>query len=73
MSTGLSSLAKLQELGAAYPFVGMEYVFALALLAFFVLFFFWQIAMEQLHIKKIMGEAKSEEAAPMGAAMAPAE
>ena len=55
MSTGLSSLAKLPELGAAYPFAGMEYVFAIGLLGFFALFFLWQIAMEQRHIKKIIG------------------
>jgi hypothetical protein len=66
MSTGLSSVANLQELGAAYPFAGMEYVFAIGLLAFFALFFLWQTAMEQMHIKKIMGEAKAEAAAPMG-------
>ncbi|KAB2941185.1 MAG: hypothetical protein K8F92_02170 [Hyphomicrobium sp.] len=65
MSTGLSSLAKLPELGAAYPFAGMEYVFAIGLLGFFALFFLWQIAMEQRHIKKIMGETKTEAAAPM--------
>lgn len=72
MSTGLSSLSKLSEVTTLYPFAGMEYVFTLGLLAFFVLFFFWQIGMEHLHIKKIIGMSKSE-SAPSGAAMAPAE
>ncbi len=71
MSTGLSSLAKLPELGAAYPFVGMEVLFALGLLAFFVLFFIKQIAMEYSHHKSIIGEAKGE--APAAGALAPAE
>ncbi len=72
MSTGLSSLSKLPEVSTLYPFAGMEYVFTLGLIVFFVLFFFWQITMEQLHIKKIMGMTKSEPA-PSGAMMAPAE
>ena len=46
-------------------------VFSIGLLAFFILFFVWQIAMEYSHHKEIMGSAKSE--APSGAALAPAE
>jgi hypothetical protein len=56
-----------------YPFAGMEFIYVFILLGFTVLFFFWQIAMEQLHIAKIMGMTKKGEAAPSGAAMSPAE
>lgn len=71
MSTGLSSLAKLPEVTVMYPFAGMEVIFSIGLLAFFVMFFVWQIAMEYSHHKEIMGTTKSE--APTGAALAPAE
>jgi hypothetical protein len=71
MSTGVSSLAKLPEVTVIYPFAGMEVIFSIGLLAFFILFFVWQIAMEYSHHKEIMGSAKSE--APSGAALAPAE
>jgi hypothetical protein len=54
-----------------YPFAGMEVIFSIGLLAFFVMFFVWQIAMEYSHHKEIMGTTKSE--APTGAALAPAE
>jgi hypothetical protein len=59
MTTGLTSLAKLPEIGAAYPFVGMEYLFAAGLLAFFIVFFMKQIAMEATHHESIIGESKS--------------
>jgi hypothetical protein len=72
MSTGLSSLSKLPELTTLYPFAGAEYVYTLILLGFIVLFFMWQTTMEQLHIRKIMGEVKTE-AAPSPAALSPAE
>jgi hypothetical protein len=72
MSTGLSSLSKLSELSTLYPFAGAEFLYTLILLGFVVLFFMWQTTMEQLHIRKIMGEAKSE-SAPSGAAFSPAE
>lgn len=65
MSTGLTSLAKLPELTVAYPFAGMEVVFSIGLLAFFILFFVWQAAMEFSHQKEIIGESKSE--VPLGA------
>jgi hypothetical protein len=71
MSTGLSSLAKLPEITVAYPFAGMEVIFSIGLLAFFVMFFVWQIAMEYSHHKEIIGSTKAE--APSGAAFAPAE
>jgi hypothetical protein len=72
MSTGLSSLAKLPELTTLYPFAGAEYVYTLILLGVIVMFFMWQTTMEQLHIRKIMGEVKKE-AAPSPAALSPAE
>jgi hypothetical protein len=49
MSTGLTSVAKLSEIGAAYPFHGLEVLFALVILAFFVVFMIWQFAMEAKH------------------------
>ncbi len=71
MQTGLTSLAKLPEITVAYPFAGMEVVFSIGLLAFFVLFFVGQIAMEYSHHKEIIGTTKAE--APSGAGLAPAE
>ena len=58
MSTGLSSLAKLPEITVAYPFAGMEVIFSIGMLAFFVLFFVWQIAMEYSHHKEIIGSSQ---------------
>ncbi len=72
MSTGLSSLSKVPELTTLYPFAGAEYVYTLILLGFIVVFFMWQTTMEQLHIRKIVGEAKKA-AAPSSAAFSPAE
>jgi hypothetical protein len=71
MSTGLSSLSKLSEVSTLYPFAGAEYVYTLILLGFIVVFFLAQTTIEQLHIRKMMGEAKSE--APSSAALSPAE
>lgn len=68
MSTGLSSVAKLSEIGAAYPFHGFEVAFTLIMLAFFLIFLIWQIAMEAKHHEAIIGnftaspEPKSYEA-----------
>ena len=55
MSTGLSTLSNLSEIGAEYPFHGMEVPFALIMLAFFVIFLIWQIAMEAKHHEEIIG------------------
>jgi hypothetical protein len=55
MNTGLTSLAKLPEIGAAYPFHGMEVPFAIGLLAFFIAFIISQIKMESKHHKSIIG------------------
>lgn len=55
MNTGLTSLAKLPEIGAAYPFHGLEVPFAIATLGFFVVFLVWQVVMEAKHHKAIIG------------------
>jgi hypothetical protein len=70
MSTGLTSLAKLPEIGAAYPFPGMEMIFSIGVLVFFLLFFVQQMWMEHSHHREIIGDSKSE--VPPGA-LAPAE
>jgi hypothetical protein len=74
MSTGITSLSKLSEVTAAYPFHGMEVAFTLVILAFFVIFFIWQISMEAKHHSEIIGNftaspdpATYEEEAPAGA------
>jgi hypothetical protein len=54
MNTGLTSLAKLPEVGAAYPFAGMELVYTAILLAFTLAFFIKQVAMESHHHKTMM-------------------
>lgn len=71
MSTGLTSLTNLAEIGAEYPFHGFEMVFTLILLGFFALFFVWQVAMETKHHSAIIGnftaspEVKSMTAEPV--------
>lgn len=55
MNTGITSLSKLPEIGAAYPFHGMEVPFAVATLVFFLGFIAWQVAMESKHHKAIIG------------------
>jgi hypothetical protein len=55
MNTGITSLAKLPELTAVYPFHGMEVPFALVTLGFFVVFLGWQLVMEAKHHKAIIG------------------
>jgi hypothetical protein len=55
MSTGISTLNNLPDIGPAYPFAGMEVAFALMMLAFFVIFLIWQIAMESKHHDTIIG------------------
>jgi hypothetical protein len=79
MSTGLSSLAKLSEITAAYPFHGLEIAFALVILAFFVIFLIWQVSMETKHHEEIIGNFtaspdpasyEAEPVAPLAAAKA---
>ncbi|MGA0533905.1 hypothetical protein [Hansschlegelia sp. KR7-227] len=65
MSTGITSLANLPEMGAIYPFAGFEWLFALIILGFTIYFVMSQIKMEQ-------GDIDEELAAPQMAA-APAE
>lgn len=55
MNTGVTSLSKLPELTAVYPFHGMEVPFAIGILGFFVLFLGWQLVMERRHHKAIIG------------------
>lgn len=55
MNTGLTSVDKLPEIGAAYPFQGMEVPFSIALAVLFVLFLARQIYMEATHHKEIIG------------------
>ena len=55
MNTGLTSLAKLPEITAEYPFHGSEVLFAGAILGLFAVFFIWQLRMESKHHKEIIG------------------
>ena len=55
MNTGVTSLAKLPELTAVYPFAGMEVPFSIGILGFFLLFLGWQLVMEAKHHKAIIG------------------
>lgn len=55
MNTGITTLSKLPEITAAYPFPGLEVPFAVAILGFFLVFLGWQIAMEAKHHKAIIG------------------
>lgn len=50
MHTGITSLAKLSDIGPAYPFAGWEPLFAVIALVFFVVFIAKQVAMDkELH------------------------
>ncbi|CCB66321.1 hypothetical protein RLW55_10855 [Hyphomicrobium sp. B1] len=55
MNTGVSGFEKLPEMSAIYPFHGDEILFTLAILAFFIAFFIFQISMEARHHKTIIG------------------
>lgn len=55
MNTGVTSLAKLPEVTAVYPFAGMEIPFAIATAGLFIVFFAWQLGMEAKHHKAIIG------------------
>jgi hypothetical protein len=55
MNTGITSLAKLPEVTALYPFHGMEIPFSIGILGFFVFFLGWQLVMEAKHHKAIIG------------------
>lgn len=52
MNTGVTSLANLSELGAVYPFVGYEWLFAVLTAAFLVYFIAKQISMEKEALKE---------------------
>lgn len=55
MQTGITSLSKLTEVTAIYPFHGTEVAFSFGVLAFFLIFIVFQIAMEAKHHKAIIG------------------
>ena len=55
MNTGITSLAKLPETTAIYPFHGAEVPFAIFVGVFFVAFIVRQLVMESKHHKDIIG------------------
>ena len=55
MNTGVTSLAKIPELTAVYPFHGAEYIFSGFIAVFFVYFIVHQLVMETKHHKHIIG------------------
>jgi hypothetical protein len=55
MNTGISSLSKLPETTAIYPFHGAEVGFTIFIALFFVVFIVRQLVMESRHHKDIIG------------------
>ncbi len=55
MNTGITSLSKLSEVTAVYPFHGMEIAFTIGIAALFVVFLVSQLGMEAKHHKAIIG------------------
>lgn len=55
MNTGVTSFSKLSEMTAVYPFHGTEVAMSFGVLAFFLVFIVWQIAMESKQHKVIVG------------------
>jgi hypothetical protein len=55
MNTGITSLAKLPETTAIYPFHGMEVAFSIFIGLFFLVFLIRQLVMEARHHKDIIG------------------
>lgn len=55
MNTGITSLSKLPETTAIYPFHGAEIPFAIFIALFFVVFIIRQLVMEKKHHKDIIG------------------
>ena len=47
MNTGITSVAKLADLTAVYPFAGYEWLFALIVVAFTLIFIAAQISMDK--------------------------
>lgn len=47
MNTGISSVSKLEEMGAIYPFAGIEWAYALIALGFTLFFIVKQIEMDK--------------------------
>ncbi len=55
MNTGVTSLAKIPELTAVYPFHGAEILYSIGIAAFFLIFIIRQLVMEKKHHKDIIG------------------
>jgi hypothetical protein len=55
MNTGISSLSKLPETTAIYPFHGAEVGFTIFIALFFLVFIVRQLVMESKHHKDIIG------------------
>lgn len=55
MNTGVTSLSKIPELTAVYPFHGAEYAFSGFIAFFFLIFIIRQLVMEKNHHKDIIG------------------
>jgi hypothetical protein len=55
MNTGITSLSKLSETAAIYPFQGFEIAFSIFVALFFLVFIVRQLLMEAKHHKDIIG------------------
>jgi len=55
MNTGITSLSKLPETTAIYPFHGAEVGFTIFIALFFLVFIVRQLVMESKHHKDIIG------------------
>jgi hypothetical protein len=55
MNTGITSLSKLPETTAIYPFHGAEVAFTIFIALFFLVFIIRQLVMESRHHKDIIG------------------
>lgn len=64
MHTGITSLAKLGDLGAVYPFAGFEPLFALVALVFFIAFIAKQISMDKELHEEMLDHTSEAVAAP---------
>jgi hypothetical protein len=67
MSTGITSLANLADMGAVYPFAGFEWLFTLVIVGFVIYFVASQIKMEKGDIQEDLA------ASPVRASAVPAE
>lgn len=60
MHTGITSVAKLPDMTAVYPFAGAEWIYALIALAFTVYFVVSQINMEKSDMLEDHGAPSAE-------------